>query len=219
MIKQGSSGTNLVDRYWEKFFKANPNQQKIYGDEALNWFRRRISKDLNVKASQIIKSDDFRKQTSNSMIVGKLMLFEYAAESPGDSETGLYDRYPMCFIYDIQEINGNFVFYGLNVHYLTPRYRGELFKAMMKIKNTKTLNSRTRIHAEWSLIKQVAGNRIASEAVHAYRIDRMKSKFVEIQPQDWIVAVFLQIQRWAKPVEHSEQTQSKQRRAIRNRFK
>lgn len=207
--------SNMVEKYWDKFFKANPNTIDKYSEEALNWFRVRISKDLQVKAEKIIQSKDFKKRSGTAAITGKLMLFEYEAESPGDRETGVYDRFPMVFMYDLKEINGNFVFYGLNVHYLTPLQRANLYKALMKIKTTKGLTANTRIFAEWSLIKQAAGSKIAERAVHAYRVDRMQSRFVEIPPKDWIVAVFLQLQRWVRPEDHTPIRQSAQRRKLR----
>lgn len=210
----------LIDRYWEKFYQATGTQLKQYSNEAIDYFRQRVSKDTRVNAKLITNTinDDYRRRFSSGLVIGKLYLFEYAAESAGDSQTGLYDRFPLVFFFD-QHITKEYktVLHGINMHYLTPMERAQLYKALLKLRATKDYTEKTKLRMEWDTLKAVAGSEVAARCVHTYRVDRVKSKFTEIPAQDWIIAVFLQLQRWTKPKTHEAGTQSHARRVLRKR--
>ena len=224
MTTQVLNSPELVERYWNKFYQVNAAQQKIYSDEALKWFRLRVSKDVRVKASSIIESssDKYVRRTSkhtSRTAMGKLYLYEYEAETAGNSELGVYDRFPMVFFFgSFKSKEGKIILLGLNVHYLQPNQRAALYKALMKLKTTKGISERTRLRMEWETIKTVAGAKIAETAIHAYRADRFVSRVVEIPAEDWIVAVFLRTERWVKPVTHSPATQTHIKRLLRQKF-
>ncbi|AXF41530.1 DNA end protector protein [Acinetobacter phage SH-Ab 15599] len=208
-----------ITRYWDKFFKANPYQQKVYNDEAVEWFRKRVSKDLKVQAEKIIDANSgYKKRTPKAtarLSTSSLYTFEYKAESPG-SDLGFYDRFPMCFFFNsYKSKEGKTIILGLNLHYLTPMQRAQLLKALMKIKNAKGIDMGRRLNLEWQTIVSVAGTKIAEAAVHAYRADRFLSHTVEVAPEDYIVAAFLRSERWVKPVSVDPAVQSHVRRMIR----
>ena len=211
----------MLDKYWNKFFKANATQEKQYSKQAVEWFQKRIAKDLKVQAGKIIDADsDYKKRTAKQtarLSAGSLYTFEYEAEGAG-GEHGMYDRFPMCFFFNsFKSKEGKTILLGLNVHYLTPAQRATLYKGLMKLKNTKGISERTRLRLEWEAILSVAGSKIADLAVHAYRADRFRSHVVEIRPEDWIVACFLRTERWLKPVSADPAVQSHVRRIIRRK--
>lgn len=213
---------DLIDRYWRKFFNANPNSAQKYSEEALDWFRKRVSKDLKVNANSIINAgtDNYKRRNGNKISIGKLYLYEYEAVSAGHDATNTYDRYPMVFFFDnYKSKDGKQILLGINVHYLTPMQRAHLYKGLLKLKNIKNLNEKTRLNLEWQSIKAVAGHKVAESAVHAYRVDRIQSRLVEIPANDWIVAVFLRTERWIKISGMDSIRQSFVRQKIKNRAK
>lgn len=218
MAKELLSPKN-IELMWQKFFKANKVQEKQYSQEALDWFRKRISKDLKVQAKYIIDGQSsYKKRTAKQtarLTAGSLYTFEYEAETAG-GDHGMYDRFPMVFFFDaFKSKEGKLILLGLNVHYLTPIQRANLYKGLMTLKNTKGISERTRLRMEWDAIKTVAGSKIAETAIHAYRADRFMSQVVEIHPRDYIVAVFLRTERWLKPVSADPAVQSHIRRLLR----
>ena len=211
---------NMIERYWDKFYKANNVQAKAYSDEAVQWFKNRVSKDLKVHADKIINANsDYKKRNAKQAknLAGKLFTYEYAAETAG-GDHGYYDRYPMVFFFDtFRSKEGKLILLGLNVHYLTPTQRANLYKHLMKLKNTKGITEKTRLRLEWESIVAYAGQKICETAVHAYRADRVQSQLVEIPPEDFIVATFLRTERWVKPISADPAIQSYVRKLIRKK--
>ena len=211
---------NMIERYWDKFYKANNVQAKAYSDEAVQWFKNRVSKDLKVHADKIINANsDYKKRNPKQAknLAGKLFTYEYAAETAG-GDHGYYDRYPMVFFFDTyRSKEGKLILLGLNVHYLTPTQRANLYKHLMKLKNTKGITEKTRLRLEWESIVAYAGQKICETAVHAYRADRVQSQLVEIPPEDFIVATFLRTERWVKPMSTDPAIQSYVRKLIRKK--
>lgn len=198
---------DIVDKYWELYFRQREKGQLKHGKEALLWFQRRVTKDVRVKASAILDtpaSYATQKARGNKSMVGKLYLYEYEAEMAGDEDTGLYDRFPMVFFFNSGKTKaGKQVLYGLNIHYLTPSQRAMLYQRLMAFKTSKRWTPNVKLKLQWDLIKAAAGTDIANKAVHSYRVDRIKSKMVEIPADDWQITIFLQLQKWMKPKDHT----------------
>lgn len=206
-IKDEAIAPDMITKFWLKFFDANPGDVARHGDVALKWFRIQVSKFMNLKADRIIHAPEGYHATAakgQRGMIGKLYLFEYEAQEAGDAESGLYDRYPMVFFFNVSKTKeGKTVLWGLNMHYLEPRYKAVLYKELMKLKTTKGWTPKTKLKAQWDLIKTVCQSRLAERAVHAYRVDRVKSRMIEIPASDWIVAVFLQLAVFIKAEDHT----------------
>ncbi len=210
----------VIDRYWQKFFKANGYEAERHGEQALEWFRMRISKDLKVHAKQIITAPSGYNKFSKEhrTMLGKLYLFEYKAEQAGDEESGTYDRYPMVFFFNmVKNKEGKTLLYGLNMHYLLPKQRAVLYHGLMKLKVSKKWTPNVKLRMQWDMIKKVANHKLMEKAVHAYRVDRLQSRFVEIQPNDWIIAAFLRLERWVQVQDHKHAVQSDANKIVKNK--
>lgn len=195
----GLGSPEVVERFREKFFKVNGPQADQYSREALDWFRREVTKNLNPKAQQVLESRKYKRKGDNPGLIGRLYLFEYEAVEAGDEETGVYDRFPLVFFFNvITTAGGNRVLYGINMHYLAPAIRMRVYNALLQLKTQKTMNAKQKLRMSWKVLKTVANNQAMEKAVHAYRVDRLKTALVEIRPADWHVLVFLQVQRWVK---------------------
>lgn len=209
----------IVNRYWELYFKQREKGQLKHGKEALEYFRKRIAKDVRNKASQILNdpaSYNVQNARGNKGMIGQLYLFEYEAEEAGDAETGLYDRFPLVFFFGTGKTKaGNRTLTGLNVHYLTPSQRAVLYQKLITFKTSKAWSPNVKIKLQWDLIKAAAGTTIVEKAVHSYRVDRIQSRMVQIPVDDWQIVVFLSIQKFLKAKHHTEtHTQTSARKRI-----
>lgn len=208
----------LVQRYKDKFYKVHPRDANRYTKEAIDWFRVRVSKDLNVKASQLLNATEYKKENAEKghLLIGRLYLFKYEAETAGDAELDVYDQYPLIFLFNSSKSKeGKLLLHGLNVHYLTPRERMMLFIELLKLKSSKRFNARTKLKLQWNLIKSVVKSELYTRAVHAYRVDRIHSRMQQIAATDWEIVVFLQLQNWLKPKTNAKTTASNIRKQIR----
>ncbi|BAU40043.1 hypothetical protein [Ralstonia phage RSP15] len=190
----------IVQRYRDKFYKAHPNDYDEWSREALRWYADRIKKDIRIPQSKMLKQNVYTRRSGESKgLIGRMYFFEYEAKEAGDKKTGMYDRFPIVFFFNsYRNKEGKRVLLGLNLHYLHPRERALFLFQLLKFKVDKVYNARTKLKLQWQLIKGL-GEKMAEECVHAYRIDRLQSKLIEIHPADWHIAAALQLQKWMKP--------------------
>ena len=189
----------VVQRFKEKFWKVYPRDADRLSEESLNWFRTRVVKDIKVKQSSILDTNLYGKKsgTEKNQLVGKLYFYEYAAEMAGDSEHGIYDRYPLCFFFNAgKSKSGKTMLWGLNLHYLAPKERMILLMNLLQLRSSKATRPGMRLKLSWDMIKAVSKHNLYDKAVHSYRVDRIQSRLIEIPAVDWSVVVFLQLQKW-----------------------
>ncbi len=208
----------MVNKFWNKFKTAHPVTISQYSVEALKWFRTIVSKSLHLRADRILQdTGDYKTKakTPKDGFIGRLYLFEYKAEEAGHAATGTYDKYPVVFFFNlVKSEQGKWLLYGLNMHYLSPTQRLVMFQELLRLKTTKGITERTKLKLQWDLIKSVGGSGLHEKAVHAYRLDRIRSKMVQIPANDWPIAIFLQIQQFVKVDDHSTPNQSTIRKSV-----
>jgi hypothetical protein len=196
----------IIQSFADRFSKATKNGAEMarHTKDSLDWFRKMVTKNMNYNRQRIIKGPgDYkvRKGRENRTLVGRLYYFEYDAKEAGDRELEVYDRFPMVFVFNTSMSNdGHKLIHAINMHYLLPRERAQVYLNLMKIRNKKGWTNATKLKASWALLKSVANHALLKRAVHTYRVDRVVShKMVEIHAYDWEIAIFLQLAKWMKP--------------------
>lgn len=202
----------LISSYITKFKKASASNANLvrYTADSLNWFRLRVSKDTKYNRQRLIKNyGDYKRRTGkeNKTLVGRLYYYEYEAVEAGDKENNVYDQYPMVFIFNTSLSNdGKKLLHGLNMHYLHPRERAIVYLKLLHVRNKKNYTNATKLKLSWQIIKSLVNHTLYEKAVHTYRVDRIRSKLIEIHPAHWEIAVFLRLETWisvdqAKPAD------------------
>jgi hypothetical protein len=193
----------IIQSYIDKFQKASTSGTAMarHSKESLDWFRRRVSKDLRLNRRRLLKDDgDYRSRTGreNKTLVGRLYFFEYDAEEAGDRDLGVYDRFPMVFVFNTSLSKENKkLIHAINMHYLSPKERAVVYIKLMRLRNKKGWSHATKLKASWELLKSVANHDLLKKAVHSYRVDRIvHHKMVEIHAADWEIATFLRLEQW-----------------------
>lgn len=210
----------VVQKYKDKFQNLKGSDADRFSAEAMNWFRTVIGKDGGRSKSKAMLAQNVygrKSGTANTQLIGKMYFYHYKAENPGDDELNVYDEFPLVFIFSSQRTkDNNVVLYGLNLHYLTLKERQILLMELLKVKSSTRIRPNTRLKLSWDIIKAVATSRYYERAVHAYRIDRMQSRMIEVPAVDWSVAVFLSLQNWIH-MERDGLSQSDYRKKIQDR--
>jgi hypothetical protein len=95
-----------------------------------------------------------------------------------------------------QSKDGVQIIVGLNMHYLKPKLRMIAFTSLLKFRSEKRYRKQTKLKLEWSMLKSMAEHPLFKHSVHAYRMDHVRSVFVEVPAQSWELALFLPTARW-----------------------
>ena len=194
-LPENGTGTELeilqkIERAWRN---NNPATQKRNTADSLDWFRKYVGRSFNKIGTGAMFRD--RKTWKQDMTLGKMYFFEYDAKHK--DTLPVWDRYPLIFPFSAYKAkDGMTIVIGLNMHYLPPALRMVAFKALLKYKTEKRYRKSTKLNFEWQLIMALAESKYFKHAVHAYRMDHVKSVFVEIPAQGWELALFLPTARW-----------------------
>lgn len=215
---------DIVQKYKTKFANVHAADVDRFSKESLDWFRQQVTKDRNTNQMRLINQQLYRQKsgTESTQLIGKMYFFHYKAEMPGDPELQAYDAFPLVFLFNSERTKeGKTLLKGLNMHYLSPQARQHLLMALLDIRSTKAMQPQTRIRLSWQAIKAAVDSKYYEAAVHAYRIDRFKSRMIEIPANDWNVVTFLQLQKFVHIGTNPEDghAQSDYNRMITRRFK
>lgn len=174
--------------------KANPNKKR-FTQKSLDWFRKYIPRAHNkIRIPQVLRDRDMWK---NKMSLGKMYFFEYDAKHK--KTLPIWDRYPLIFPFaSYTAKDGAKIIIGLNMHYLSPAHRMVAFSALLKLRTESRYRKSTRLQMEWTVLKSMSESKFFENSVHAYRMDHVKSIFVEVPSQSWEMMLFLPLARWQK---------------------
>lgn len=174
----------------ENLYLQNRYNRDISAKSA-QWFRREATY-INQHG---ISSDTALREggiQSTKLSPGGMYMFYYSPKYK--DELDYYDTFPLLLPYDTTP-NG---FIGLNLHYLPPIYRIKLLDALLDISGNKSLTPNTKLKYTWSTIKASASSKWAAPCIHRYIGGYVKSRFVEVSPENWFTAALLPVQRFKK---------------------
>lgn len=192
---ENNTGTELdiLKKIEIAYYKNNPTVQKRNTERSIDWFSGYIPKSWNrAKTSQLFRD---QKLWSEKITPGAMLFFEYDAKNK--DTLPVWDRYPLIFPWDVWKgKDGATLFIGINLHYLPPAMRLAAMKALLTLRNEKRYRARTKLKISWEVLKALSVNRMFEHSVKMYRLDHVKSTFVNIPAQSWEMAVFLPLARW-----------------------
>ena len=156
---------------------------------ARDWYRNR-AKNVSVTAQQILQKETDKQRSS--VEVGKMYLFGY--DPKHKATLPYYDKFPLIFM--IGEAKGGF--YGINVHYLPLRQRAQLMDALYSLKNNRKYDETTKLKISYDILKSASKFKLFKPCVKQYLVSHVRSRFIEISPAEWDVAIWLQVQKFMK---------------------
>lgn len=133
----------------------------------------------------LVSSDE---RGRDNAIIGKMYFFAY---DPKMKKTlPMYDRFPLVF--PIEPYNDGFL--GLNLHYLNPGERAWLLNKLKDFRNNSKFNHTTRLKLSYDLLastKKMAS--VSRPCVKRYLFSHVRSKFIEMTPEEWDKAIGLPV--------------------------
>lgn len=133
----------------------------------------------------LIKNDE---RGRDATVIGKMYFFAY---DPKYKDTlPMYDRFPLVF--PIEPYGNGFL--GLNLHYLSPAERSWLLGKLKEFSSSNKMTPNTRLRLSYDLLQTT--KKLASTTrpcVKRYLFSHVRSKFIEMTPDEWEKAINLPV--------------------------
>lgn len=162
--------------------------------EAKEWFRNeaqktKITPEIAIRRSrQQLGSDDVK----NPYHIGRLMLFHY--DPLHKATLPYYDRFPLVFPFNVTQTG----FYGINMHYLPLPQRAMLMDGLYKLLNNTDYNDTTKLKLNYQILSSYASLKYFKPCVKHYLNSQIRSQFIVIPADQWDIALFMPLERFAK---------------------
>lgn len=157
-------------------------------DELTKWINQKA---MNLTSSVVQKKLLNSKRAAGSPVIGSLYFYKY--DPKHKATLTIYDKYPMAF--PIKMYGNGFL--GVNMHYLPIGERKKFVKSVNDYKETSDL---TRIDVSIELFNELERTGriydVIPEAVHRYLFTNVRSRFIQILPEEYEKAVQLRIDEW-----------------------
>jgi hypothetical protein len=160
--------------------------------EARDWFRTAALKTrgLDVRPNRVIQQS--AEQTRSKTRVGGMFLFQYDPKTKADLP--YYDSFPLIF--PIEPAEGGFL--GINLHYLPLRQRAILMDALFDLANNESYDNTTRLRLSYNILKRASRFRLFEPCLKRYLYSNVESRLIQIPADQWDIALFLPLERFAK---------------------
>jgi hypothetical protein len=146
---------------------------------ARKWLFDKV-KDLRVNRAEMLRQGSVTK-----VFIGQMFFFFY---DPKTKETlPYYDRFPLVIPIEMYDDG----FLGLNLHYLDPGLRVMLLDRLMEFASNKNLDEKTKLRLSYDLIANASKLAMAKPCIKRYLFSHIQSRFINIAPSEWDIAVFL----------------------------
>ena len=156
---------------------------------ATDWYHSKIKQmsDESFRRNPTYEKLEKRNEYVSQVIPGKLYMFSY---DPKHKDTlPLYDKFPLLFPYKLVDRG----FIGLNLHYLKGDARFALMSSLM---NIYAINPRRYDRLSWEFLSKASYFPNAKDCIHRYLWSHVRSPFLEIKKEDWLVASQLPVEQF-----------------------
>lgn len=164
----------------DNLYNSSPTQIRDRGVKSLNWFRENL-RTIKVPYTSLVKQGTF----VSSIEFGKMYMFVYDAKHK--NKLPYWDMFPLTIPYK-PTTNG---FYGINLHYISPRDRAILLDSLYDISPEED-----SFEISYDLIQKVSRLRYAKPCVKRYIYTHIDSRISEVSRDHWEIVAMLPSQRF-----------------------
>lgn len=199
----------MVDRTAQSIFadiqaKAFRKGLQQGSKEASEWFFNNVRRRAKGVSEANVLNDSLLKKQSKPLI-GRMYFFRY---DPKHKDTlPYYDEFPLIFM--VGPAKGGF--HGINLHYLPPKLRMELFAELMALGNKKGLDEKTKLKLSYGILSGVARFKAFEPCFKHYLGKHVQSNFTEVYASEWEIAALLPVQRFKKATAKKVWNESRKR--------
>ena len=159
---------------------------------AREWYRSAAGKLMsNITPGVFEKRTDEARKVS-SMEFGYMYAFKYDPKMK--KELPYYDTFPLIFPVRIDSDG----FLGINFHYLPPVLRAKLMNALYSTLTNKKYDDTTKVKISYSILQSASKYRYFKPMLKKYLRSHVRSQFLEVQVNEWDIAIFLPTESFRK---------------------
>lgn len=178
--------SKIFDEVLAKGIRAG--QLPARSSTAREWFRDKAKSLGKISETRLLRSDTDRLKNRNA--IGKMYFFVYDAKHK--ATLPYYDKFPLIF--PVDRVQGGF--YGINMHYLPLQLRAQLMDALYDITNNNRYDESTKLKLSYGVLKGAEKFRFFQPTFKRYLNSQVRSRFVQIEPSEWDIALFLQSEQF-----------------------
>jgi hypothetical protein len=158
--------------------------------ESLTWLENRMKMFslVNRIHSGIVKESPIRAVSTFKL--GGLYHFAYDARTK--DVLPYWDRFPLCI--PLKRYGDGFL--GLNLHYLSPRMRAAFLDKLLPLAIMNSDNDVVRLRVTYDILTSTTRYKEFEPCVKRYLTSNIKSKILEVHPNEWEVSLFLPTERF-----------------------
>lgn len=160
--------------------------------ESVYWYKAFVDKTHKNKISMANAQKMDGITVKNRMELGKMYMFAYNAKHK--DTLPYWDAQPLIIM--LQE-GPNYVL-GLNLHYLPPIYRAKLMDALYTVISNEKMDKTTKFKVTYNILQAAAKFRLFQPCIKKYLKTHFVTRFGEVSPHYWNVALFLPTAKWQK---------------------
>jgi hypothetical protein len=152
--------------------------------ESMAWLKQKY---IEISPRDVLPREFIRDQNRYRRVplIGRLYMFLYNPKYR--YELPYYDRFPLVF--PIRRVAGGF--YGLNIHYLAPRYRALLMDSLYDTISDTKFDETTRLKINYDILSAASKYRWFRPCVKHYLTPHLSSQLLYIDPKEWNLALFV----------------------------
>ena len=184
--------TNISPVY-QKIVDEAASQNVILDNsrESLEWLRKKYAslKPSTFTEAKFLKDQDRRRRNP---LVGRLYMFLYNPKTK--EQLPYYDRFPLVFPY--KKVPGGF--YGLNLHYLPPKFRALLMDSLFQTLSNTRLDESTKLRISYNILDSSSKYRWFKPCVKHYLTNHLQSTLIYVDPSEWNLALFVPSEQFRK---------------------
>ena len=133
-------------------------------------------------------------KTATKLISGKMYFYKYKA-----TDTDYYNMFPLIFM--LRKRGDSFE--GIDFHYLFPLQRTLLFERMKPFFSTPEITEDTilQVVSFRKIIHTLKRFKAAKVIFKKYKLKNVRSKIIEINPNDWLSTIKRPLEKFIKTLE------------------
>jgi hypothetical protein len=187
----------LIDRIKESLAKEGLEPRTRI---ARQWLKAKM---INLRVS---RKDFMRDRTRlrNKSLIGRMYFYFY---DPKLKDTlPYYDRFPL--VIPIKRQPDGFI--GINLHYISPKYRITLLDKLSTIMSNDKYDETTKLKISYEYLSHASRIFEAKPCIKKYLFAHVKSRFLEITADEWDIAALLPVEQFAKERKNTVWMESKE---------
>lgn len=143
------------------------------------------------------RSTDALKKSGYGTLTTSLeigLFYHYWYDPKLKDELPYYDKFPI--VLPINYYSDSFL--GLNLHYLPQGARMQFYIRLLDLCTNTAMAEDTKILARYEVLKDTQKYRAFKPCIKKYLYSHVMSKFLQINPSHWEMAIYLPVQQFRK---------------------